>query len=126
MPGSSPWPPVVRSALRKGLCEYCGLTYLESIPATGEHVWNAGEVTTPATCSTEGVITYTCEMCGAQDTKSIQPTGEHTWDDGVVTTEPTCSAEGVKTYTCTVCGAKNTQSHPAHGRTHLGRWRGDH
>ena len=26
----------------------------------GDHSWNAGEVTTPATCTTEGVRTYTC------------------------------------------------------------------
>ena len=51
--------------LRKGLCEACGLTYLETIPATGEHAWLDGEVTRAATCSAEGEMTYACEMCGA-------------------------------------------------------------
>ena len=106
--------PSCQVGLRKGLCEYCGLTYLETIPATGEHVWNAGEVTTAPTCVNEGVKTYTCIMCGsATKTESIPATDEHTWDAGVETTAPTCVAEGVRTYTCTVCDATKTESIPA-------------
>ena len=59
-------------------CTVCGAKDTKSIQPTGEHTWDAGEVTTEPTCSAEGVMTYTCTVCGAKDTKSIQPT-EHTW-----------------------------------------------
>ena len=38
--------PSCMSGLRKGLCEACGLVYNEAIPATGEHLWDEGTVTT--------------------------------------------------------------------------------
>ena len=102
--------------LRKGLCEACGLTYLETIPATGEHAWLDGEVTRAATCSAEGEMTYACEMCGATRTEAIPADPDaHTFDEGAVTTDPTCTEDGVKTYTCTACGATKTEAIPATG-----------
>ncbi|MBR4282610.1 MAG: hypothetical protein IKT35_02740, partial [Clostridia bacterium] len=62
----------------------------EVIPATGEHTWNDGEVTTAPTCVAEGVKTYTCSVCQGTKTESIPATGNHTWNDGEVTTAPTC------------------------------------
>ncbi|MBR6825021.1 MAG: 5'-nucleotidase C-terminal domain-containing protein, partial [Oscillospiraceae bacterium] len=50
-----------------------------------EHQWNAGEVTTPATCVAEGVMTYTCTVCGETKTEAIPATGEHTYENGVCT-----------------------------------------
>ena len=43
-----------------------------------DHNWNAGEITTPATCETAGIMTYTCEVCGATKTEEIKATG-HAW-----------------------------------------------
>ena len=37
----------------------------------GKHVWNEGEITTPATHLTVGVKTYTCVECGATRTEEI-------------------------------------------------------
>ena len=98
--------------------------------------WLVGVVTTPATHTTEGVMTYTCDMCGATKTEPIakltehnygawtkvdetnhkrvcacgeEETEAHAWNEGVVTTPATHTAEGVKTYTCTVCGATTTK-----------------
>lgn len=64
---------------------------IKAIPATNQHVWNSGTVTTPATCMKAGVKTYTCTSCtknnGAAPADSpvtktaeiaINPTA-HTW-----------------------------------------------
>ena len=43
------------------------------------HAWDAGQVTTPATCEKKGVKTYTCTKCGATQTEEIAATGhQHT------------------------------------------------
>lgn len=109
------------------------------------HDWNSGTVTTPATCTTPGVKTFTCGTCSAKKTEEIPATGhawdtewskdndhhwhkcknancteiadqaEHSWNEGTVTTPATCTAAGEKTYTCTVCSAKKTEVIPASG-----------
>ncbi len=45
------------------------------------HTWDEGMVTTPATCTTKGVKTFTC-ACGVARTEEIDATG-HTYVDGV-------------------------------------------
>ena len=82
------------------------------------HVWDNGAITTPATCSTDGVITYTCTRpgCGATRTETIPATGQHSWDGGSVTTSPGCTTDGIRTYTCTVCGTTRTETIPATGQ----------
>lgn len=72
------------------------------IPATGNHTWDTGKVTKPATCKDAGVKTFTCTRCKTTKTETIAKTG-HKWDDGKVTKEPTYVLEGAKEYTCTVC-----------------------
>ncbi|MBQ8405853.1 MAG: hypothetical protein IJX09_04290, partial [Clostridia bacterium] len=50
----------------KGLITFtcdCGNTYTEEIPATGEHLWDEGKVTTEPTCANAGVKTVTCTVC---------------------------------------------------------------
>ncbi len=82
-------------------CSLCG--QVEKNP----HAWGEG-VVTDATCTAEGIITYTCADCGAVKTESI-PMKDHTWDSGKVTEEPTCDSQGEKTYTCTACGKTYTE-----------------
>lgn len=84
--------------------------------ACKEHTWDAGTVTTAATCGKEGVMTFTCTACGEKKTEAI-PALDHTWDKGAVTTEATCTTDGVKTFTCTECGEKKTEPIPATGHT---------
>lgn len=76
-----------------------------------EHKWDDGVVTTEATCTEDGVKTYTCTLCGETTTEAIKAQG-HKWDDGVVTKEATETAEGEKTYTCTVCKATKKEAIP--------------
>ena len=74
-----------------------------------EHTYNAGEVTTAATCTAAGVKTYTCTKCGTTKTEEIPALG-HSYDDGVQTKAPTCKEEGVLTTTCATCGDKKTEA----------------
>jgi DNA-directed RNA polymerase subunit RPC12/RpoP len=62
-----------------------------------------GVVTTAATCTTAGVMTYTCSKCGNTYTEAIPALG-HDWVKGE-TTAATCTAAGYTTYTCSRCGA---------------------
>ena len=105
--------PSCMQGYRVGYCTACGLFYNQVLPATGEHLWDDGTVTTKPTCETEGVKTYNCIMCNdATKTEPIAAAG-HTWDAGVETTAPTCTTAGVKTFTCTVCDATTTETIPA-------------
>ena len=66
------------------------------------HNWNGGEITTPATCTSEGVKTFTCTYNSAHtytEPVAIDSTA-HKYDSGVITTAPTCTDDGVKTFTC--------------------------
>ncbi len=65
------------------------------------HVYDDGKVTTEATCTAEGVKTYTCTNCGETYSESI-PTTDHYYEAAV--TAPTCTEKGYTTYTCADCG----------------------
>ena len=91
--------------------EVAAYTY---VVACDEHVWGEWAVTTPATCTEDGVKTRTCENCGEPETAVIPATG-HTWGEWEVTTPATCTEAGVKTRTCSVCGETETAAIPAAG-----------
>lgn len=88
---------------------YTGTINIPYTVAPCAHSYDAGVVTTAATCAKTGVKTYTCGVCGAKKTESIAKTA-HSYGKGVVTTAATCAKTGVRTYTCGVCGAKKTES----------------
>lgn len=46
----------------------------------GEHTFDSGKITTPATEEAEGVKTFTCTVCGYQKTESVPQAG-HTFSD---------------------------------------------
>ena len=100
----------------------CNDTQTDSIPATGQHSWNEGVVTKPATCAEPGIMTYTCAVCGAPKTESIPvDKSTHKWDTGVVTKKPTCTEPGVLTFTCSVCSETRTEAIKALGHEY-GEW----
>ena len=70
-------------------------------PAPHTHDYDEGVVTKEATCTEDGVKTFTCE-CGDTYTEVIPATG-HSYDEGV-TSDPTATKDSVTTYTCSVCG----------------------
>ena len=72
------------------------------------------KVTTAATCSKDGVRTYTCSNCGKSYTETIKATGFHSYTSKV-TTAATCVKSGVKTFTCTQCNGSYTENIAATG-----------
>ena len=95
-------------------CETCGKLFSDeegtteiSEPVTigAGHTYDEGTVTTEATCTEEGVMTYTCTVCGETTTEAIEATG-HSYES--VLTEATCTEGGYTTYTCSVCGDSYT------------------
>ena len=83
------------------------------------HAFGEWTVTTPATCTEDGVKSRTC-VCGATETRSIDATG-HSFGEWTVTTPATCTEDGVKTHTCSACGETETQTIPATGHS-FGEW----
>ena len=101
------------------------------------HSWNGGEITSPATEESVGVITYACTVCGATKTEIIpivthsfgelwQTNEQNHWkvcnEDGhddigflaahdfvVETVAATESADGAVTYSCKTCGYKKVE-----------------
>ncbi len=82
------------------------------------HAFGDWTVTTPATCTADGVETRSC-ACGETETRAIPATG-HTFGDWTVTTPATCTADGVETRSC-ACGETETRAIPATGHT-FGDW----
>ncbi len=73
---------------------------LETLIDSHTHEFN-GVVTKEATCTENGVKTFTCACGEGTYTEAIPATG-HTYDKGVVTV-PTCTVGGYTTYTCGKC-----------------------
>ena len=86
-------PTCTKDGEKFGECSRCGMKTTEKISALG-HVWGDWTVTTPATCTNEGVETRICKRDPSHvETRTIPTTG-HNWVDN-----------GNGTHTCTNCGA---------------------
>ena len=79
------------------------------------HTYNAGVVTTPATCKADGVKTFTCTVCGLTKTEPVTG-GSHSYDAGTVTKPATQTESGIRTYRCVLCGTTRTETIAATGR----------
>ncbi|MBQ3182122.1 MAG: InlB B-repeat-containing protein [Clostridia bacterium] len=105
-------------------CEEAGYTLKASDRFTlGKNItfkaeWEGGEVhehsykavTTEATCTEDGVITYTCS-CGEAYTETIPALG-HSFGDWVEIKAPTTTEVGIETGSCSVCGETETREIP--------------
>ena len=78
------------------------------------HEYGEWTVTTPATCTVDGVESRTCSACGETETRAIPATG-HTFGAWTVTTPATCTEDGVESRTCSACGETETRAIPATG-----------
>ena len=68
---------------------------------TGDHVWNSGTVTKPATCTEKGVRTYTCTSSTHTRTEDI-PALNHSFAGQAYVSDnnATCEQDGTKTARC--------------------------
>ena len=72
------------------------------VKPAGQHNWDEGKVTTPATCTTDGVKTYTCKVCSETKTEPIKAPGHSLTK--VEAVAATCTEGGNNEYyTCSVC-----------------------
>lgn len=72
------------------------------VKPAGQHNWDEGKVTTPATCTTDGVKTYTCKVCSETKTEPIKASGHSLTK--VEAVAATCTEPGNNEYyTCSVC-----------------------
>ncbi len=90
--------------------------------STHTHKWDAGVVTQEATCTEDGVKTYTCKRCGETKTEVIKAAGHTEAEDPAV--EATCTEPGKTAGShCLVCGEvfKAQEIIPAKGHQ-FGNW----
>lgn len=94
-------------------CTICGeetSRILYEIDPLG-HDYDDGRITKYATCTEDGIKTFTCSRCEESYEEIITASG-HDWDEGVVTTESTCLINGIKTYTCKTCSDLKLETIP--------------
>ena len=93
--------------------------YVACPTESGQHTWDDGQVTMAATCTENGVMTYTCTMCSDTKTEVIPATGHAygepvwSWTDGFKATATfTCTNDPshVKNVTATVTNAVTTEA----------------
>ena len=79
----------------------------------GCHNWNSGTVTTPATCTTPGVKTFTCQTDSAHTKTEELPAPGHQFSNYTYDNNATCTQDGTKTAQCERCNKTDTR--PAKG-----------
>lgn len=124
----------------------------DNVQDKGEHNWDMGEVTVPATCQQTGVFTQWCLVCFAQRQEEIPVTehgfstewthdenshwhaptcscpdnkkdqADHTWDEGRVLKEPNCFQTGRIVYVCTECNREKGEDIPKTQHTFSDEW----
>ena len=80
------------------VCADCGETTEKTL-----HSWNRA-VTTPATHTTTGVMTYTCGDCGRTYTEVIEKVAEHNYGKWIDEIAPGCSDVGILGHYHCDCG----------------------
>ena len=73
----------------------------ENPPSEHTHEYTSSQITSPATCEEDGVLTKYCD-CGYSVTEPIKAKG-HKYYYESITTEPTCTLPGERTFSCS-CG----------------------
>ena len=86
----------------KSYCISCGEVFIEQqeIPALG-HDWDGGAVTTLATCTVEGTMTFTCKRDGCDATYTeVIPAFGHAYGEWTVVTPATIDVAGLEQRVC--------------------------
>ena len=95
--------------LKTCVCERCGETISEVIPALGHDP--VAEEGAPATCVKDGSTgEVVCKRCGETlEESEVIPALGHDWGAPVVTEEPLCLFDGEEVYTCERCGTQRVE-----------------
>ncbi len=80
-------------------CALCGYKSTEQL-AAGAHSWDGGAVTTPATCNSDGLMTYKCTLCSQTMQQKILERPAHQPADGWVV------ESGKHFHKCKECGTR--------------------
>ena len=81
-------------------CKDCGRVVRSDVTKALGHDY-ASKITTKASCTEDGVLTYICTRCDESYTEKIPATG-HKYND--VVTEASCDKGGYTLHTCANCG----------------------
>ena len=94
----------------------------ESIPVDkSTHKWDAGVVTKEATCTANGVRTFTCTVCHNTRTEVIEAL-DHEYGEWVIDRDATCVEQGSKHRDCIRGDDTQTEAIPV-SKTHtFGEW----
>lgn len=84
-------------------CSVCDTVFIaQETVAALEHAWDEGTVTTPATCTEAGVMTYACADCAATKTEEIPAAGHSL--TATAAKAATCAEDGNTAYWyCATC-----------------------
>ena len=74
-----------------------------SVTVKSEHAYGEGVVTTPATCTADGIKTFTCADCGKTKTETIPALGHKYSTEWTTDTPATCTSVGEKSHHCERC-----------------------
>lgn len=102
-------------------CTDCDTKIMDgtTIPGTGIHDWDDGEITTPSTCTGEGVLTYHCRNCSETKTEEI-PLKDHV-PVNVPGKPATCTESGYKAYSyCNECHCEIIEKEEIPPLRHIG------
>lgn len=80
----------------------------EAALAGMQHTWDGGKVTKPATCTQDGVKTYTCTSCGETITEVIKASG-HKFGEWKMMKEATVFTPEKQIRICSVCDMQETR-----------------
>ncbi|MBO5179874.1 MAG: hypothetical protein J6B87_05975 [Clostridia bacterium] len=105
------------STTHRNKCSKCSSYY------SGNHSYS-GTVTTAATCTSTGVMTYKCGTCGHSYTSEIAKTG-HSYGNWVTTVSATCVSTGTEVRTCTACSATDSRTIPLSGHSYSSNYTED-
>ena len=95
-------------------CKDCGIKLSSGkVTKKFDHDWDSGIVTRKATCTEEGIRTYTCEKCGDTDTINIPKTAHNYIIEQQQ--KATCTANGYSISVCQNCNDTKRVEIPATG-----------
>ena len=90
------------------VCTRCNHSYNDNFTDPTGHKWSFWSVSTPATCTQDGVQSRKCSACSQTETAPIKATG-HDYTKTVIA--PTCTEKGSTLYSCKKCNHSYTDDY---------------